>query len=128
MDLNKKILIADENAGQRQIMREALMRIVNANRDRTVLLTTHALALRALLLPLLHLPASRIRHIEDIANTAFCRMEINDNGVFNVTDWNATPHLPPELKVLAPISNCRLPFSAPQIMGEHIFSDFERKV
>ena len=26
MDLNKKILIADENAGQRQIMREALMR------------------------------------------------------------------------------------------------------
>jgi len=98
--------------------------LVQKHRGDTVLMASHGMALSILLLSLMYLPMSRLRHIEGLHNTGFARLEIEDDGVFTVTDFNAVPHLTPALTMINATSNCPAPFAAPQILGQHIYLPF----
>lgn len=92
----------------------AIFEIVRENRGKTVAVVAHGTLLRLVTAALFGLPVARKSEVENLFNTAYHRLEIDDSGFVTVSAYNEHAHLPTEL---FPSSYAALP----SLLGKRFF-------
>lgn len=77
---------------------DALCRIVQENRGKSVAIASHMLTIQLIMTRLLNIPIRDVWEMVRLENTSITTMEVWENGDFEVTHWADEDHLPAELK------------------------------
>lgn len=76
----------------------AFSRIVRENKGKRIAIVTHMLTIQLILAKLFDIPIKDVWNMNRLENTSVSKMNVWDNGDFEIVEWGKEEHLLPELK------------------------------